>query len=203
MNYDPSIYDGKHTVLQQLEALKKQYKVAVDTINTFPTVEQLEPKIEGSETVVVDVNEAGTALEIHLDASVVSELGRALKTPMAPPSETQVVVIEPNGSQANIPLSSVGGGKLYYHHINIADYVNQLIINLEIYSTTASEALLSYDSVYSLLNERGAYGPYVFYNEMVQQIVSLSFNSSGIMSTDFTKEYSKENLTISDTVKEV
>jgi hypothetical protein len=202
MNYDPTIYDGKHTVLQQLEALKKQYKEAVDTINTFPTVEQLEPKIEGSETVVVDVNEAGTALEVHLDAEVVSDINRSLKTPVANPSEKVLVAIGTDGAQENIPVSKVGGGKLYLHTITISDSNYELSIKMEIYSTKVSDPFRTLDSISAFLEQRGNTGPFLFWNDMPQAVAAFIFMGGSLRAPDFTKEFS-EGISVMDTVKEV
>lgn len=119
MNYDPSIFDGKQTVVEQLEALKGEYKKAVDTLNAGPTVEQLEAKINGSETVVVDIDEAGTALEVHLDADVTNKIDRAILQPVAAVAEDSVAVVTPSRDVNYVPVSGLGGGggKLYKHFI--------------------------------------------------------------------------------------
>lgn len=170
--YDPSVYDGKHTVLEQLEQTKTYLKQAnalidettrlatsadakanqaVSTANEAKTTaeqatvtandassaasqalniihqgsvldyvpaEALAEKIEGSETVVVDVNEAGDSVEIHLDASVVADLSKSVKTPVSTPSVDEVPVLKNNGAVEWTPVTEVGGGKLYLHKIN-------------------------------------------------------------------------------------
>ena len=77
------------------------------TTSAEVNVDTLAELIKGSETVVVDVDEEGTALEIHLDASVVSKLGRALLQPLSPPTEESLVLVLPDNSQDFLPVETV------------------------------------------------------------------------------------------------
>lgn len=86
-NYTPSIFDDKPSILSQLQELKKTVKPIV-----------------GSETIVVDENEEGTALEIHLDYQVISDIDRSLKVPVATPAATQLVGIDTTRSQTNLTI---------------------------------------------------------------------------------------------------
>ena len=65
--------------------------------------------IEGSDSIVVDLNEEGTALEVHLDASVTSKLDRALLQPVSAPTEDSVVVVTPQNGQSVVPVSEIAG----------------------------------------------------------------------------------------------
>ena len=58
------------------------------------TVAELAEKIEGSETIVIDENEAGTALEVHLDAEVVNKIDRAILTPTSAPVADRIPYID-------------------------------------------------------------------------------------------------------------
>ncbi|MBR5823510.1 MAG: hypothetical protein IKY67_05160, partial [Paludibacteraceae bacterium] len=87
------------------------------TASAEVNVDTLAELIEGSETVVVDVNEEDTALEIHLDASVTSKLDRALLQPLSAPTEDSVVVVTPQNGQAVVPVSQLGG--VYSHYVNM------------------------------------------------------------------------------------
>lgn len=58
------------------------------------TVAELAEKIEGSETIVIDENEAGTALEVHLDAEVVNKIDRAILTPTSAPQADRIPYID-------------------------------------------------------------------------------------------------------------
>lgn len=77
------------------------------TTSAEVNVDTLAELIEGSETVVVDVNEEGTALEVHLDGSVTSKVDRALLLPVSAPTETVFVSILPNNSQFNVTESQL------------------------------------------------------------------------------------------------
>lgn len=68
------------------------------------TVQQLHSLIEGSPTVVADINEAGTAINIHLDADYKNKVDRSLQLPTAQPSTPLIVTILQNGSQSNVAL---------------------------------------------------------------------------------------------------
>lgn len=84
-------------------------------------VSELAELIEGSESVVVDVNEEGTALEVHLDGSVTSKIDRALLQPVSTPTENSVVVVTPQNGQAIVPVSQVGGTQFYNHLFTLKD----------------------------------------------------------------------------------
>lgn len=125
-SYEPSIYDGKHTVVEQLEMTKAYLKGVEGMLKEGPTVAQLETKIDGSETVIVDVNEAGTALEVHLDEEVVEKIDRAILQPVDAVSEDSVAVITPTRDVNYVPVSELGGGSggsgaSYAHRIFIFD----------------------------------------------------------------------------------
>lgn len=82
------------------------------TASAEVNVDTLGELIEGSETVVVDVNEEGTALEVHLDGSVASKIDRALLQPLSVPTEDSVVVVTPQNGQAVVPVSQISGIKM-------------------------------------------------------------------------------------------
>lgn len=122
----PSIFDDKYSVLSQLEEVKKI------TTSILP--------LEGSDTIVVDTNEAGTAQEVRLDAEVVSNIERSLKTPKSAPTATQLVGVDTGNAQQMIEIgsglafvenvlyasgSSTGSGK-YLHII-------KFVVNTETY----------------------------------------------------------------------
>lgn len=122
----PSIFDDKYSVLSQLEEVKK---IATSIL-----------PLEGSDTIVVDTNEAGTAQEVRLDAEVVSNIERSLKTPTSAPTATQLVGVDTGNAQQMIEIgsglafvenvlyasgSSTGSGK-YLHII-------KFVVNTETY----------------------------------------------------------------------
>lgn len=97
-------------------------------------VDELAELIEGSETVVVDVNEEGTALEVHLDASVTSKINRALLQPVSAPTEDSVVVVTPQNGQSVVPVSELGGGS----GINLSNnnFIGSVIVTNGVVSAT-------------------------------------------------------------------
>lgn len=104
------------------------------------TAEKLFDLIKGSETIIVDISEDGTTLEVHLDADVINKLNRALLTPVTPPAEPAAVVINTAGAQELKPLSEFDGGdggKLYRHQLTIRGATMQLTI--EFYSTSPNK----------------------------------------------------------------
>lgn len=96
------------------------------------TVAELAEKIQGSETVVIDENEAGTALEVHLDTEVVNKIDRAILTPNSAPVADRIPYIDfisnavkyanLNGNigvTGSGTLSSLSNPVLYRHFISI------------------------------------------------------------------------------------
>lgn len=118
------------------------YSDAVDiSVLTNVTVEQLFDKIKGSDTVIVDVNEAGDALEIHLDADVINKLNRAFLMPVTPVTEESVPSVLPTGAQGLIPVSELGGGggggggTLYRHCATVNFYNTDNTKGVAVYFT--------------------------------------------------------------------
>lgn len=92
------------------------------------TVAELAEKIEGSETIVIDENEAGTALEVRLDAEVVNKIDRAILTPTAGSNVNRLPYIDStktvkyallNGnvgiSNGRLMAQTEGKGSLFLH----------------------------------------------------------------------------------------
>ena len=95
------------------------------TTSAEVNVDTLAELIEGSESVVVDVNEEGTALEVHLDGSITSKINRALLQPLSAPTEDSVVIVTPQNGQSVVPLSQIGGSDSYIVFLN--DYIGSTI----------------------------------------------------------------------------
>lgn len=55
--------------------------------------------LKGSESVVVDVSEDNTSIQIHLDADILNDISRSLKTPLANPPATELVAVNNAGAQ--------------------------------------------------------------------------------------------------------
>lgn len=67
---------------------------------------QIEHIIEDSATVVTDLTPDGTKLSIHLSAEVVNKLAKVLVLPMTPPTHTEFVGINENGTQVMIDFDN-------------------------------------------------------------------------------------------------
>ena len=71
--------------------------------------------LKGSESIVIDVDESGDFIEIHLDADIAAKLGRVLVTPMSAPASVSLVAVDTSNAQTMLTLGSglsVSGGVL-------------------------------------------------------------------------------------------
>ena len=85
-------------------------KWALFSSGTLSELEDLQNLIQGSETVVVDINEAGTALEVHADyENIVLPIERAIKAPLQFPwyNENIVACLNKNTGQFFPELSKI------------------------------------------------------------------------------------------------
>lgn len=70
---------------------------------------------KGSESIVIDVDESGDFIDIHLDADIAAKLGRVLVTPMSAPESVSLVAVDTSNAQAILSLGdglSVSNGVL-------------------------------------------------------------------------------------------
>lgn len=71
--------------------------------------------LKGSESIVIDVDESGDFIDIHLDADIAAKLGRVLVTPMSAPASVSLVAVDTSNAQTMLTLGSglsVSGGVL-------------------------------------------------------------------------------------------
>ena len=71
--------------------------------------------LKGSESIVIDVDESGDFIDIHLDADIAAKLGRVLMTPMSAPASVSLVAVDTSNAQTLLTLGdglSVSGGVL-------------------------------------------------------------------------------------------
>lgn len=139
LDYVPSWVKGARTLLEKLDLCIAKIEEVDEThatkdeleeiSNIFTnTISQLRTEIlekfdanslveifEGSDTVVVDVNEAGTKIEIHLDSDIVSKIERSILLPIGALGQECVPVVAPNKSVTYIPVDNVGGPKKVYY----------------------------------------------------------------------------------------
>lgn len=118
-------------------------------------------KLEGSESIVIDMNEAGTALEVHIDAEIMQKINRALLAPVAAPSELSFVAINTNNSEVLIPQSQVGGGgsQLYLHKIGFLNQSTYRALEIKVISSKSTaytiNDLFTYNDQYQLYQSTG------------------------------------------------
>ena len=89
------------------------------------TVQQLHNLIEGSPTVVADINEGGTAINIHLDNAYKTKVDNSLQAPTVAPLTDELVGIGTNKGQKRIGIGTgldVKNGTLVNAH-SLSDYV--------------------------------------------------------------------------------
>lgn len=94
--------------------IEASFEVAVgDEILEIPSTMYL--PLKGSESIVIDVDESGEFIDIHLDANIVTKLSRVLVTPMSAPASVSLVAVDTSNAQNLLTLGdglSVSGGVL-------------------------------------------------------------------------------------------
>lgn len=109
--------------------------------------------MEGSESIVVDLNEDATAVELHLDYEVMQKIERALMLPLATPTEQKLVGIDNTNTQnllsvgdgltiENGTIKAVGGGgggtKLYKHNVKSSNITDKTFVIINVNATSLS-----------------------------------------------------------------
>lgn len=94
--------------------IEASFEVAVgDEILEIPSTMYL--PLKGSESIVIDVDESGEFIDVHLDADIAAKLGRVLVTPMSAPASISLVAVDTSNAQTMLTLGdglSVSGGVL-------------------------------------------------------------------------------------------
>lgn len=94
--------------------IEASFEVAVgDEILEIPSTMYL--PLKGSESIVIDVDESGEFIDVHLDADIAAKLGRVLVTPMSAPASVSLVAVDTSNAQTMLTLGdglSVSGGVL-------------------------------------------------------------------------------------------
>lgn len=122
--------------------IEASFEVAVgEEILEIPSTMYL--PLKGSESIVIDVDESGDFIDIHLDAAIVTKLLRVLVTPMSAPASVSLVAVDTSNAQTLLTLgnglsvsggvlSASGGGgtggglKLYLHKFSFTDETRPL-----------------------------------------------------------------------------
>ena len=142
LNYVPSWVTGARTLLEKLDLciakieevdethatkgeLAEISKIFTNNINQLRTeiLAKFDPNslveiFEGSDTIIVGVNEAGTKIKINLNSDVANKIERSILLPVNALSQDCVPVVSPNKSVTYTPLDSIGPQqKVYYQKI--------------------------------------------------------------------------------------
>lgn len=98
------------------------------------TVQQLHELIEGSPTVVADINEAGTAINIHLDNTYKTKVDNSLQAPTVAPLSDELVGIGTNKGQKCI---AIGNGLIIKNGaLTNARTLSEYVVKFEIIPST-------------------------------------------------------------------
>ena len=117
-----SINDGAINITADANGvnIEASFEVAVgEEILEIPSSMYL--PFKGSESIVIDVDESGEFIDIHLDADIAAKLGRVLVTPMVAPENVALVGVDDTNAQTMLRigdglsvsdgvLSAAGGG---------------------------------------------------------------------------------------------
>ena len=94
--------------------IEASFEVAVgEEILEIPSTMYL--PLKGSESIVIDVDESGDFIDIHLDADIAAKLGRVLVTPMSAPASTSIVAVDNTNAQTMLTVGdglTIEGGAL-------------------------------------------------------------------------------------------
>lgn len=107
--------------------IESSFEVAVgEEVLEIPAAMYL--PLKGSESIVIDVDESGDFIDIHLDADIAAKLGRVLVSPMSAPTSISLVAVDTSNAQSMLALgdglsvsggvlsASSGGGSSFYRH---------------------------------------------------------------------------------------
>lgn len=135
-----------HASKEEVETLKNnvtEIRNEVDFINATLEVQNLIGKFEGSDTVVVDLNEMGDKIEIHLDGEVIGKIDRALLLPLSILSNGAIPYVNSGNSLEYINIEKNFFKKLWRHNfywqITASDLGHDLILYNQLISGSSGQ----------------------------------------------------------------
>lgn len=181
------------------------------------TAELLQGLIDGSETVVVDLNESGDKLEIHLDYEVIQKLDRSVLTPLSIPQIPKLPVLGVNGAVEWEDITGFISKQMYKHTVIVSDFSDNVLTAQYLFTFYSSNpAKITVDNIYGLLGNFSEvccyYGvsrpEYSEIKNIIPQKIYVAGDThiriNGIKTTDFTiTDRRIQNPTINDTVVEL
>ena len=99
--------DNLPDVMEEHDSIAGVYSVYGGFAIDYKNGMTLHVPLEGTDDIIVDVDETNKMINIHLDAAVRNKLARMLVTPSQAPSETTFVAIGTNNAQTLIGLSEL------------------------------------------------------------------------------------------------
>lgn len=138
---------ASYLTVSNVYAVEKGFRVAYD-VNGEEA--EIEVPLEGTDDVIVDIDEANLMINVHLDAATRTKIGKALVLPAEAPANVALVGVGTNNVQtmlsvgegltvdgSTLKASGGGGTKLYRHDIYVT-----LANTMSAY--TAGEILLTF-----------------------------------------------------------
>ena len=99
--FDNRITTNKNNIINNtnnISSIMNIINIAHNQINAGT----LQNSINGSDDVIVDIDDTNDKLEIHLSAELQAKLARVLLLPLSAPNTRKVVTIDTNGAQENV-----------------------------------------------------------------------------------------------------
>lgn len=173
--------------------IEASFEVAVgDEILEIPSTMYL--PLKGSESIVIDVDESGEFIDIHLDANIVTKLSRVLVTPMSAPASTSLVAVDSTNAQIMLTVGDGltiegaalkatgggGGGGLFRHKITCTAGTLYLLTESDVVYTDIT-SLFGHVVFGAWINQGSAYiRPVFIYLESTMDISTAAYTISDI-----------------------
>ena len=93
-----------YLTITNIYSVEKGFRVAY-TVNE--EVAEIEIPLEGTDDVIVDIDDANMMINVHLDAKVRAKLTKVLTLPTEAPTTTEIVGIGINNAQTNLNANEV------------------------------------------------------------------------------------------------
>lgn len=90
------------------------------------TPENLVEKFEGTDTVIVDLNENDDKIEIHLDGDIINKIDRALLLPVSQLGYSSVPIVNDGNNLTYKKISIYNLDDIYIHHLIIQYHSDEL-----------------------------------------------------------------------------
>lgn len=93
-----------YLTITNIYSVEKGFRI---TYNVNGHESEIEIPLEGTDDVIVDIDEANMMINVHLDATVRNKLAKMLTLPTEAPTTTEIVGIGTNNAQTNLNANEV------------------------------------------------------------------------------------------------